>query len=220
MNAQSIAVARYYAVLLARSQRWLGPVLFYAIALAIDSAGGDSAADAFAYNAAFLLPVSAWLTRAILTAEPPEGAAITATATGAVRARLAALSVATGYSLLCAAVGALVAAATGGLGGASTLFTGLATELICVLLGTAAGVLTSPPLVPAAGWGLLLSGLIALGLLVARFSPAAMGLRALTQAANTGPGSHTAHLPLAALPAALLAVAAAWAFSTAAAIRR
>lgn len=222
MNAQSIAVARYYAVLLGRSQRWLGPVLFYAIALAIDSAGGSRAADAFAYNAAFLLPVSAWLTRAMLTAEPPEGAAITATACGPARARLAALSVATGYGLLCGAVGALVAGATGGLGGASTLVAGLGTELICVLLGTAAGVLTSPPLVPAAGWGLLLSGLLALGLLVARFSPAAMGLRALTQAANvgSGSGSGSAHLPLAALPAALLVVAAAWAVSTAAAVRR
>ncbi len=218
MNVLSVVAARYYVVLLARSQRWLGPVLFYAIALAVDSAGGSSAAEAFAYNAAFLLPVAAWLTRAVLTVEAPESAAITATALGPVRARLAALAAATGYSLLCALVGALVAATTGGIGGASTLVAGLGTELICVLLGTGVGVLTAPPLVPAVGWGLLLSGLIALGMLVARFSPAAMGIRALTQASNAATAH--AHLPLVALPAAVVLVAAAWAVSTAAAIRR
>jgi len=218
VTTRDAAVARYYVVLLARSQRWLPPVLFYAIALAIDSAAGDSAADAFAYSAAFLLPVSAWLTRAILTAEPAEAAAITATVTGPVRARLAALSAATGYGLLCALVGAIVAGATGALpggGGGSTLLTGLSTELVCVLLGTAAGALSAPPLVPAAGWGVLLAGLLALGLLVARFSPAAMGIRALTTANGAAP-----HYPLAALPIALVVVAVAWAASTAAAVRR
>jgi hypothetical protein len=216
VTTRDAAVARYYAVLLARSQRWLPPVLFYAIALAIDSAAGDSAADAFAYSAAFLLPVSAWLTRAVLTTEPAEAAAITATVTGPVRARLAALSAATGYGLLCALVGAIVAGATGALpGGGSTLLTGLSTELVCVLLGTAAGALSAPPLVPAAGWGVLLAGLLALGLLVARFSPAAMGIRALTTANGAAP-----HYPLAALPIALAVVAAAWAASTAAAVRR
>jgi len=215
VTTRDAAVARYYVVLLARSQRWLPPVLFYAIALAIDSAGGDSAADAFAYSAAFLLPVSAWLTRAILTTEPAEAAAITATVAGPVRARLAALCAATGYGLLCALVGAVVAAATGALpGSGSTLLTGLSTELVCVLLGTAAGVLSAPPLVPAAGWGVLLAGLLALGLLVARFSPAAMGIRALTTANGAAP-----HYPLAALPIALIVVAAAWAASTAAAVR-
>ena len=216
MTTRDAAVARYYVVLLARSQRWLPPVLFYAIALAIDSAAGDSAADAFAYSAAFLLPVSAWLTRAMLTTEPAEAAAITATVTGPVRARLAALSAATGYGLLCALVGAIVAGATGALpGGSATLLTGLSTELVCVLLGTAAGALSAPPLVPAAGWGVLLAGLLALGLLVARFSPAAMGIRALTTANGAAP-----HYPLAALPIALVVVAVAWAASTAAAVRR
>jgi hypothetical protein len=216
VSTQDASVARYYAVLLARSQRWLAPVLFYAIALAIDTAAGDSAADAFAYSAAFLLPVSAWLTRAVLTVEPAEAAAITATVAGPVRARVAALSAATGYGLLCAVVGALIAAATGGLHSSTTLLTGLSTELICVLLGTAAGALSAPPLVPAAGWGLLLAGLLALGLLVARFSPAAMGIRALTLAANGG----TPHYPLVALPTALIVVAAVWTGSTAAAARR
>jgi hypothetical protein len=216
MNPRDLAVVRYYAVLMARSQRWLAPVLFYGIALAIDTASGDSAADAFAYDAAFLLPVSAWLTRAMLTAQPAEAAAITATLVGPTRSRLAALAAATGYGLLYALVGALVAVATGPLHGVSTVLAGLSTELVCVLLGTVAGVLTAPPLVPAAGWGVLLAGLLALGLLVARFSPAGMSIRALTAVANGG----TMHYPLAALPVALVVVAAGWAATTAAAARR
>jgi hypothetical protein len=215
-NAQAIAITRYYVILLARSQRWLPPVLCYAIALAIDSAGGDSSADAFAYSAAFLLPVTAWLTRAILTTEPDEAWSITATMTGPVRARLAALSAATGYGLLCAIVGGLVAIATGALaGGASTLVAGLCTELICVLLGTAAGVLSAPPLVPAAGWGMLLAALLSLALLVTRISPAAMGIRALTNVANGG----QPHFPLLAVPFALVIVAAVWTATTSAASR-
>lgn len=226
VNNQGVAVARYYTVLLARTQRWLPPVLCYGVMLAIDSANGDTSADAFAYSAAFLLPVTAWFTRSVLTAEPPEAAAITATAAGPARARLAALSAATVYGLACAVVGALVAIATGGgVGSTSTVLSGLSTEVVCVLLGTAAGALTAPPLVPAAGWGVLLAGLLALGLLVTRFSPAAMSIRALTLAANGGSGSNgggggSVHYPLAALPLALIVAGAAWAASTAAAMRR
>jgi len=79
---------------------------------------------------------------------------------GAARARLAALTAATGYGLLCALLGAVVATAAGTGARTSSLFAGLCTETICVLLGTAAGALSAPPLVPAAGWGVLLAGLI------------------------------------------------------------
>lgn len=222
VNNQGVAVARYYAVLLARTQRWLPPVLFYGIVLAIDSTNGQPAAAAYAYSAIFLLPVSAWLSRTILTAEPPESAAIIATIAGPARARLAALSAATGYGLLCAVVGTASAISKGGVGGTSVALAGMATELICVLVGTAAGALSAPPLVPAAGWSVLLAGLLALGLLIARFSPADMGIRALTLSSDGGASGAAAHLhyPIAALPLALLVTAAAWAASTAAATRR
>jgi len=135
---------------------------------------------------------------------------------GAARARLAALTAATGYGLLCALLGAVVATAAGTGARTSSLFAGLCTETICVLLGTAAGALSAPPLVPAAGWGVLLAGLLALGLLVVRFSPAGMGIRALTAVANGG----APHYPVAAFPAALVVVAVTWAASAAAATRR
>lgn len=214
-GAQLLAVVRYYLTLFAGSQRWLAPALLYGIALAIDSAGGDRASDAFAYSAAFLLPVSAWLTRSMLTTEPPEAGSIVATLVGPARARLTALSAATGYGLLCALIGALVAGVAGSGSTTSTTVAGLSTELICVLIGTAAGALAAPPLVPSTGWGVLLAGLLALGLLIARFSPAVLSIRALTAVSNGG----ALHFPYYALPFALVVTAAAWAAATVAATR-
>ena len=213
--ARTLAVVRYYATLFGGSQRWLAPALLYGIALAIDSAGGDSAADAFAYSAAFLLPVGAWLTRSLLTTEPAESAAILATLVGPARARLAALSAATGYALACGLIGALVAAAAGSHSTTSTTLAGLSTELVCVLLGTAAGALSAPPLIGPTGWGVLLAGLLSLGLLFARFSPAGLSIRALTTVSNGG----TLHYPAYTLPFALVVAGAAWAASTAVATR-
>ncbi|HEX4787631.1 MAG TPA: hypothetical protein VH372_04170 [Actinospica sp.] len=212
---QTLAVLRYHLTLYAGSQRWLAPALVYAIALAIDSAGGDTAADSFAYSAAFLVPVGAWLTRSMLTTEPPESASMIATLVGPARARLSALSAATCYALLCALIGALAADVGGSGAHASTTLAGLSTELVCVLLGTAAGAVAAPPLIGSTGWGVLLAGLLALGVLIARFSPADLSIRALTAVSNGG----ALHYPLYALPFALAVTGLAWAASTAAATR-
>lgn len=215
MSTGTFAVVRYYATLFANSQRWLAPALLYGIALAIDSGGGDTASDAYAYSAAFLLPVTAWLTRAMLTTEPAESAAMVATMVGPGRARLTALSAAACYGLLCAVLGALVAWTTGSRGGAATTAAGLGTELVCVLLGTAAGALAAPPLVRPTGWGVLLAGLLSLGLLMVRFSPADAVIRALTAVSN---GS-ALHFPYWAPALAVAVTAAAWAGATYAATR-
>jgi hypothetical protein len=215
VNARTYPVVRYYATLFGGSQRWLAPALLYGIALAIDSGGGDSAADAYAYSAAFLLPVTAWLTRSMLTTEPAESAAMVATVVGPIRARLSALAASACYGLVCAVLGALVALTAGSNGSGATDAAGLATELVCVLLGTAAGALAAPPLVRPAGWGVLLAGLLSLGLLLARFSPADAAIRALTAVSN---GS-SLHFPYWAPPLALVVTGAAWAGATYAATR-
>lgn len=210
------AVVRYYLALFVNSQRWLAPTLLYVIALAIDSAGGDSVADAFGYSAAFLLPVTAWMTRSLLTTAPPEATSIVNTLVGPARARLTALSAAAGYGLVCAAIGGLVGGTTGtGHNSTGVVLAGLSTELCCVLLGTAAGALAAPPLVPSTGWGVLLASLLALGLLVARFSPADLSIRALTAVSNGG----ALHYPVYALPLAIIITGVCWAAATYSATR-
>lgn len=209
-GAQNLAVVRYHATLFGGSQRWLAPVLLYGIALAIDSAGGDTAADAFAYSAAFLVPVSAWLTRSMLSTEPPESASMVATLVGPARARISALSAACGYGLICAVIGALVAGVGGSGSRTSTTLAGLSTELICVLLGTAAGAVAAPPLIGSTGWGVLLAGLLSLGLLIVRFSPADLSIRSLTAVSNGG----ALHYPVYALPFAIVIAGLAWWLAT------
>ena len=214
-GSQTLAVVRYHATLFGFSQRWLAPVLLYGIALAIDSAAGDKTSDAFAYSAAFLIPVAAWMTRSMLTVEPPESAAMVATLVGPARARLTALSAATGYALLCAVIGAIVASMGGSGGNTSQVLAGICTELICVLLGSAAGAVAAPPLVPETGWGVLLASLLALGLLIARFSPADLSIRALTAVSN----GNALHFPVYALPFALVVTGLAWWLATYSATR-
>ena len=208
-GTQIAAVVRYYAMLFGSSQRWLAPALLYGIALAIDSAGGDTAADAYAYSAAFLVPVSAWMTRSMLTLEPAESAAMISTLVGPARARLMALSAAAGYGLACAVLGGIVALVGGSGGTPGITLAGLCTELICVLLGSAAGAVAAPPLIPATGWGVLLAGLLSLGVMVARFSPADLAIRALTGVQNGA----ALHYPLYALPFALVVTGLAWALA-------
>jgi hypothetical protein len=214
-GAQTFAVVRYYATLFGASQRWLAPTLLYGIALAIDSAAGDQTSDAYAYSAAFLVPVAAWMTRSVLTLEPAESVSMIATLVGPARARLAALSAAAGFGLACAVIGAIVAGLASTGGSTTVTLAGLCTELICVLMGSAAGAVAAPPLVPATGWGVLLAGLLGLGLLIARFSPADLSIRALTAVSNGG----ALRFPIYTLPFALVVTAVAWALATASASR-
>jgi hypothetical protein len=78
-----IALVRYQAALLLRSQRWVAPLLGYAALVAVStSIGGQSLADGLDWSAAMLVPGVAWLTRSVLTAEPAAARACVAAAGG------------------------------------------------------------------------------------------------------------------------------------------
>ena len=70
-RAEVIALLRYHAVLLLRSQRWLPPVLLYAGTVGISLDGQSQLGSQLGWNAAVSVPALAWLTRSQLTAEPP-----------------------------------------------------------------------------------------------------------------------------------------------------
>jgi hypothetical protein len=211
----SRSAVRYHVALLGRSQRWLPPALLYGGALAIDSASNDYLSDSFGYSAVLILPAVAWLTRAMLTAEPPEARDISSSALGPVPARLGALLAAAGYGLLFAVAGVAAALTAGGAppsgtqaahnGTAVTFGLGLAAMVLCILLGTAAGAISAPPLIPATGWSVVTCGVLAIGLIVAPFSPANVVIRALTAPA----GASNLSLLLA-YPGGLALTAAAW----------
>jgi hypothetical protein len=195
--------------LLFRSHRWILPLIGYALLLAVGGAGGgsQSLATGLDWSAAILVPVVAVLTRSMLTAEPGGSRACVAAASSAAKAQLATLITALGAGAALGLAGAGYELLTSGhrSGLLNPLTTGLATALICALVGSAIGTLFNPPLIrhPAAAV-LCTIGAIVLAW-VARISPANAALRgngALLRSAAWPTG-----LPLV---AALVLVVVAW----------
>src|ERR1700722_835566 len=165
-----IALLRYQAAILLRSHRWIFPLIAYGALIAVGAAGSTSLAETLDWSGAMLVPVTAFLTRAMLTAEPDAARACVAAAAGPVRAQFATLIVPLGGAALLGLAGAVfdvltaeAAASTPGSGGLFAKLTaaaqhpgivggGLLIALVCLLVGSAAGALCNPPLLrhPAA----------------------------------------------------------------------
>jgi hypothetical protein len=230
------ALLRYQAAILLRSHRWIFPLIAYGLLIAVGAAGSSSLAETLDWSGAMLVPVTAFLTRAMLTAEPDAARACVAAAAGPARAQVATLIVPLGGGALLGLAGVVFdvltaeAAATGpGSGGLFAKLTGTARHpgivagglliaLVCLLVGSAAGALCNPPLLrhPAAA---MLSTLAAIILaLAADVSPASA---AIGHASAQAAGPLTAHWPG---PGPLLGsaclLAVAWGISVVAAARR
>ncbi|MFJ2958259.1 ATP-binding cassette domain-containing protein [Streptomyces sp. NPDC087270] len=206
------ALVRYQADLLLRSHRFLPPLIFYGAVLAIGVAGGEALLGSLGYAAALLLPVAAWLVRVCATGEPPAARACTASAVGPGRAHLGALLAALGGSGLLGLVGTLVVTA---ISGAHTddmradipigpaLLAGLMAAAVSVLLGTAVGALTNSPLLPGAGWSVLVTAVGAGAVLLTSGSPAQAAVTSLVHGSQSG----AVHYPVAALAVAVCVAA-------------
>ncbi|MGW7549483.1 ABC transporter [Streptomyces sp. NPDC054770] len=215
------ALLRYQTALLLRSQRWLPPVILYAVFLGVGVQSGQPVLDSLGYTAAALLPVAAWLVRICVTGEPPAARACVIAARGPARAHLAAL------------LTALAAAAV--LGTAATLVVtvisqhatndhrlpvpplragaaGLLATLACALLGTAVGALTNRPLLRSPGRAVPAMLLAALLAMVVAGSPAHAAVSGLVT------GSESGRIPVSPLPAAAAALLATAAFALACAL--
>jgi hypothetical protein len=211
-------LTRYQAALLARSQRWLAPLLLYAALIAIGTLGGEPLDESLGWSAAMLVPAVAWLTRAALTAQPSAARAVLAAASGPRRVHLAALLVALVGGLLFAAGGVGFDLWIGGTSGSAfgaTLRSGIATSLACVLLGGAAGALCNPPLVRRTAIAVLATSLAVVGVLLVSVSPASAAI----SATMAGQGQHP-RLPVLELFAAVGVSAVAWIVSAMVAARR
>jgi hypothetical protein len=163
------ALLRYQTAILLRSHRWIFPLIAYGLLIAVGAAGSTSLAETLDWTGAMLVPVVAFLTRGMLTAEPDAARACVCAAAGPVRAQLATLIVplgagavlglaATVFDVLTAEAAAK--APVSGLPGKVTaaadhpgiVLAGLLIALVCLLVGSAVGALCNPPLLrhPAA----------------------------------------------------------------------
>ncbi|MFF7447969.1 MULTISPECIES: ABC transporter [unclassified Streptomyces] len=210
------ALLRYQAALLARSQRWLPPVILYAAFLGVGVQSGQPVLDSLGYAAAALLPVGAWLVRICVSNEPPAARACVAAAVGPARAHLAALLVALGVTAVLGTVTTVLVALISDPVGAdhqtrvprlSAGTAGLLAMLACVLLGTAVGALTAWPLLRSPGRAVPAMLLAALLAVVTTGSPAQAAVSGLV----TGSRDGTVPLPLLPLAAAALLTAGAMA---------
>jgi len=187
MSGQVLAVGRYELALLGRSRRWLPPVVLLAFVLVTATAGGPPAGDALAFGGAALVPVCAWLTRAVLVGDPPQARACLMAAVGPVRTQAGCLLAAVVAAGLLSAVTAstlTLQSARAGDGPVRLLATagsGLVTQLACALVGVALGAVSNPPVLRRFDVAVLAMGVGVTLALVTGSSPAHAAIRDLSR---------------------------------------
>ena len=230
-----IALLRYQTAILLRSHRWVFPLIAYGALVSVGAAGSTTLAEGLGWSAAMLVPVLAFLTRSMLTAEPDAARACVAAAAGPVRAQLAALLAAFGGGIVLAVAGAIFTLATsesvakhpGGsvadkvtatLDHPVVLVAGLVTALVCLLVGSAVGALCNPPLLRHPGAAMMATLAVAIFALASDVSPAGAALHESSAAQNL---PQVAQWPgTVPLIAAVCLLAVTWTASTYAAARR
>jgi len=196
-----IALLRYQTAILLRSHRWIFPLIAYGVLISVGAASTSPLADGLNWSGAMLVPVVAFLTRSMLTAEPDAARACAAAAAGAARTQLAALLVALGGGAVLGIAGACFEVLTSEsverhvsklsaiAAHPAILLAGLGTAVVCLLVGSAVGALCNPPLLRHPGLAMI-STLAAIVLALASdVSPASAALR------DSGGALKTAHWP-------------------------
>jgi len=232
------ALLRYQAAIMARSHRWIFPLIAYGLLVAVGDEGSTPLAQGLDWSGAMLVPVVALLTRSMLTAEPDAAWAVTCAAAGPVRTQLAALATALGGGVVLALAGAAfevlasqsVASVPGpgalakvtALGAhLEVLEAGLAIAVVCLLVGSAAGALCNPPLLRHPGATLMSTLAAVLLALVSGVSPAAAALKDTGTPGPSGTASALPHWPgLVPFAGALCVLAVTWTASALIAARR
>ena len=220
-----IALVRYELALLARSQRWIPPLVLYVLGVVGlgGTSGGShpqSVGEALRWSALMLVPVVAWLTRSALTGEPDAARACVAAAAGPRRAQVAALTAALAAGMVIAVAGIAWAMTLGAWGKdwLAGLGFGLGAVITCLLVGSAVGTACNPPLIRRPGMAMLSTAVLAILALESGASPANA---AVTVAGGGVPGMPGHGWPIGLpLAAAVGLAAAAWTVSARAAARR
>ncbi|MEU1804864.1 ABC transporter [Streptomyces sp. NPDC019937] len=216
-----IALLRYQAALLARSHRWLPPLLLYVVFMGIGVQAGQPILDSFGFAAAGVLPIAAWLVRVCVTNEPAAARSCAAAAQSPGRVHLAGVLTALGAAVVLGVAGTLLVALVGDPRSADgrvevpvgpATVAGLLAALACALLGTAVGALCNRPLLRRPGWAVLSTVLVALLASVAGASPANAAVSGLVNGSRSG----TVTMPL--LPLAVTVAIAAGATAIACAL--
>jgi hypothetical protein len=232
------ALLRYQAAIMARSHRWIVPLIAYGLLVAVGDEGSTPLAQGLDWSGAMLVPVVALLTRSMLTAEPDAARAVTSAAAGPVRTQLAALATALGGGAVLALAGAcfevLTSQSVASVPGPGTLAkvtalgahpavlaAGLAIAVVCLLVGSAVGALCNPPLLRHPATTLMSTLAAVLLALVSGISPAAAALKDTGSSGSSGTALAMPHWPgVAPFAGALCFLVITWTASALIAARR
>jgi hypothetical protein len=177
------ALCRYQLADLLRSQRWVAPLLTYTLFLAaLYASDAGAAVPAFGVTAIALLPVSAWLTRVVLSVEDDAARQVTAATVGGqlrVQAALLVSAVVAAAPFVVLAVGWASVANAGNVTGWRAYLGGLGIHSVLALLGVGLGATLSRPLVRAPGAAALAIVGVVVVVLIVPWSPVAGLLRVL-----------------------------------------
>lgn len=158
----ALAVARMLGEDIARSQRFLVPVLLFGVALAV-LFGGDPGPlpEPWAASALLLYPVGAWLTHSVAGTEDDVARTVTVTAAGGGGPVVAGVALAGSAGVGLLSVLAVLWGLVAGFSTATpgTLLDGLFGHLACGLAGVAVGLVCARPVIRRVGWALL-AGLV------------------------------------------------------------
>jgi hypothetical protein len=225
------ALVRYQTSLLFRSHRWIPPLILYVVGVVGLGAQrlpfGAGLPGGLSWAALLLVPVVAWLTRSILTAEPAAARACVAAAGGPRRAQVSALiaAVLLGAVIAVAGViwelinaGVMRSAGTNAIQMEPTLKAvggGLLAAVICLMVASAIGALCNPPVVRRPGPGMLTTTAAVVLAVAWNVSPANAALRTPGTGVKVSAWPHG--LPVI---AALALVVLAWTVSAMLAARR
>jgi len=171
------ALTRYVASDVARSQRWLPPLVSYLVIclvnLSLDGSAAGNALPTFASAGAALLPVAIWLTVIVGNCEDPVQVAITVATVGSeARVRLTKLMVAYGGCGAMTVISMTIAWATAQGATLADVVAGLATHLIAAAIGVAVGAWCMRPVLDRRAWAVLIGVFVSLAeVLVPHFPP-------------------------------------------------
>ena len=168
-----IALVRYVATDTLRSQRWVAPLLSFAVIDAIIGAQTGSALPSYAIGAAALLFITTWLTVVVVNNEDPVQQSITEVcARSQTQVRVAKLLVSLVIAVVLGVLGMIAPTViSGSPTTAKVVIAGTSAQIITAVMGVTFGALCSRPIIRRRSWSVLLGVLLGLATVLLPHGP-------------------------------------------------
>jgi hypothetical protein len=168
-----IPLVRYVGQDTFRSQRWVAPLLCFAVIDAVIGAQAAAVLPAYALCAASLLFIATWLTVVVVNNEDPIQQSITEVCRGsATQVRVSKLAVSLAMALTLGSLGMIAPTIISGTSVSVTVVVaGVCAQIITASMGVAFGAICSRPIITRRSWSVLLGFLLGLATVLIPHGP-------------------------------------------------